>query len=362
MNDVLCIKKISKRESSIELFNYLDIIGSSNTKEYKRNLLNIFEKIKDNKRIAFKNFDNQLDKLLKLLVLLKTYNEDLKIFLYTNKRFEELDRTNHELLTYIDILVDGKPDFKNKDQKLWLRVSKNQRIINVNRTFRKHDGRIYLFTRVYLQEPNNTKYSFAKWLMVTKGLKQEKEQRAIDTIKFICRFDEDMIIGNKIDPMINKLIFMGGGRKKNRKLLYLFNRWCTRLELSLKYNQYYDKSIELYDEIGLETFTAKEILDYFKAYRKYEISIEKRTYDVSEPQIFHNYTYEQIQNRHKLQNQRERKERLIKKENKKQRFEPKKEVLNNIEKRMYKSRDACKVINKYRNKIKKQNINRIMNR
>ena len=48
-----------------------------------------------------------------------------------------------EMLSYIDILVDGPFKLEEKDPSLWFRGSRNQRVINMKETYK--NGLIILY-------------------------------------------------------------------------------------------------------------------------------------------------------------------------------------------------------------------------
>jgi len=81
-------------------------------------------------------FENS-DALYKLAKKIKN-NSDMNIWCYTGYRYEELmnseKREWRELLKSIDVLIDGKFISEFKDESLRYRGSKNQRIINVQKS------------------------------------------------------------------------------------------------------------------------------------------------------------------------------------------------------------------------------------
>ena len=60
--------------------------------------------------------------------------------------FENWNETK-ELMSYIDVLVDGKFEEDKKDLNLMYRGSANQRIINLTKTFEK--GEIVLLQNIF---------------------------------------------------------------------------------------------------------------------------------------------------------------------------------------------------------------------
>ncbi len=71
--------------------------------------------------------------------------QGLDIWVYTGFTFEELVKMSEkkeiykEFLSNIDVLVDGKFILKQRDLNLLFRGSKNQRLINVKETLKKHE-------------------------------------------------------------------------------------------------------------------------------------------------------------------------------------------------------------------------------
>lgn len=62
---------------------------------------------------------------------------DRKIYLWSGYVFEEFNPRQREILNYIDILVDGPFQLKNRNLSLTLRGSSNQRVIDVKKTLEK---------------------------------------------------------------------------------------------------------------------------------------------------------------------------------------------------------------------------------
>lgn len=84
--------------------------------------------------------------LLPLVKKVKERFPNKDIWCYTGFDFEKdvigkMVKENHvsnELIKYIDVVVDGKFDENKKDLKLRFRGSSNQRIIDVNESFKEH--------------------------------------------------------------------------------------------------------------------------------------------------------------------------------------------------------------------------------
>ena len=75
-----------------------------------------------------------------LLHLLKRVKKEIKdvyrkdVWLWSGFCYEELDFKQREVLEYVDVLVDGPFIFKEKDLNLKFCGSKNQRVIDLNKT------------------------------------------------------------------------------------------------------------------------------------------------------------------------------------------------------------------------------------
>ena len=73
------------------------------------------------------------------------FSGDDDVWVYTGFTFEELIKMSEkkeiykEFLSNIDVLVDGKFILKQRDLNLLFRGSKNQRLINVKETLKKHE-------------------------------------------------------------------------------------------------------------------------------------------------------------------------------------------------------------------------------
>lgn len=69
----------------------------------------------------------QKDKVLQLIKLLREYDKDLNIWLYTGYTYENIQ--NEEILKYINTLVDGQYIKEKKSLNHKFRGSSNQRLI-----------------------------------------------------------------------------------------------------------------------------------------------------------------------------------------------------------------------------------------
>ena len=85
----------------------------------------------------------------KLLKKVKQCCQNKTIWLYTSFLYEEIEKFDEEILTYIDILVDGPFIDELKDRKLRFRGSSNQRIIDVQMTLKKQEIVLYSGSRYY---------------------------------------------------------------------------------------------------------------------------------------------------------------------------------------------------------------------
>lgn len=88
--------------------------------------------------LCMENIDAELSFVKKL----KATKPELNVWCYTGYTFEELlqrtDSNTKEILTYIDILIDGKYVEMKKDPDLKFRGSSNQRILDVQKCLGEH--------------------------------------------------------------------------------------------------------------------------------------------------------------------------------------------------------------------------------
>ena len=77
----------------------------------------------------------QCESLIELAKLIKTQTKKT-IWIYSGFTFEELivDPVKYELLKHCDVLVDGKFDYTQADEQLLFRGSRNQRVIDINKS------------------------------------------------------------------------------------------------------------------------------------------------------------------------------------------------------------------------------------
>lgn len=76
----------------------------------------------------------QGEAMLELVKAIKM-NSKKSIWLWTGLVFEELNEIQREIIKFIDVLVDGPFIEELKDRNLQFKGSKNQRIIDVQKTF-----------------------------------------------------------------------------------------------------------------------------------------------------------------------------------------------------------------------------------
>lgn len=74
-----------------------------------------------------------------LLKKVKQHCQNKTIWLYSSYLYEEIEKFDEEILSYIDILVDGPFVDELKDRKLRFRGSSNQRVIDVQLTLKKQE-------------------------------------------------------------------------------------------------------------------------------------------------------------------------------------------------------------------------------
>ena len=87
-----------------------------------------------------------------LLKKVKQHCQNKTIWLYSSYLYEEIEDFDEEILSYIDILVDGPFIDELKDRKLRFRGSSNQRIIDVQLTLKKQEIILYSGSRYYNKE------------------------------------------------------------------------------------------------------------------------------------------------------------------------------------------------------------------
>ena len=94
--------------------------------------------------LADQNIRGSLDIIRKVR---NAYNTNKQIWLYTGYTYEELvDKYNRdilEILSLVDVLVDGRFELQNKDLTLAFKGSTNQRIIDMKATLKQNEIILY---------------------------------------------------------------------------------------------------------------------------------------------------------------------------------------------------------------------------
>lgn len=85
--------------------------------------------------------DYNYDEVLALCKHVKEKFPDKTIWLYTGYTYETI--MNYEIMTYIDVLIDGNYQEKLRNISLKWRGSSNQRVIDINKT--KSEGKVVLY-------------------------------------------------------------------------------------------------------------------------------------------------------------------------------------------------------------------------
>jgi anaerobic ribonucleoside-triphosphate reductase activating protein len=75
--------------------------------------------------------------LLSLVKRVKQEYPNKKIWIYTGGTYEEIQNKYTDILSYVDVLVDGRYVDELRDLKLKFRGSSNQRVIDLNKTREK---------------------------------------------------------------------------------------------------------------------------------------------------------------------------------------------------------------------------------
>lgn len=80
-------------------------------------------------------YDNNREEVLNIITSVRIAYPTIKIFLWTGYTYEDLIALNNEvinnILTKVDILIDGRFEQEERDLTLYLRGSRNQRVINL---------------------------------------------------------------------------------------------------------------------------------------------------------------------------------------------------------------------------------------
>ena len=82
--------------------------------------------------------DRNINELKKVLKRLREEFPEIQIWVYSGYTYEQIkDRNLHDLLSYIDILVDGRYVDELRDYTLKFRGSSNQRVIDINKSMQQ---------------------------------------------------------------------------------------------------------------------------------------------------------------------------------------------------------------------------------
>ena len=86
-----------------------------------------------------------IEGVLSLIETVKRNFPDIKVYVWTGYLFEELiNRYPNLNFNCIDVLIDGKFEKELKDLSLLLRGSKNQRVIDVNKSLKSNTVVLYI--------------------------------------------------------------------------------------------------------------------------------------------------------------------------------------------------------------------------
>ena len=82
-------------------------------------------------------YKDNIEPLIKFLKKFKNELPDRDIWIWSGYTYEEIMQKNNlrELISYCDVLIDGKFDENLKDLSLKWRGSKNQRVIDIKKSF-----------------------------------------------------------------------------------------------------------------------------------------------------------------------------------------------------------------------------------
>ena len=85
------------------------------------------------KRVSFLGGEplDQPDEVANLMKKIRELKPEIKIWLYSGYKFEDIFLEDFECLKYVDVLVDGQFESDKKDLSLAFRGSSNQRIIQL---------------------------------------------------------------------------------------------------------------------------------------------------------------------------------------------------------------------------------------
>ena len=103
-------------------------------------------------------YDKNIEQVYRLCKIIKENHPDKTVWLYTGYKFEEIFKTpgyygtqnvdpvrecRHEILKYIDVLVDGEFVHDRKNTSIAFRGSDNQRIIDVSKSLKQCKAVLY---------------------------------------------------------------------------------------------------------------------------------------------------------------------------------------------------------------------------
>lgn len=118
-------------------FNY----GKPYTKQIEDEFITYLqhERVRNANILGGEPFQQDLDKMLNLVKRIKT-ETNVGIWMWSGYLFDDLikDKLKREILSYIDILVDGQFKIEKRDLKLRYRGSSNQRIIDVQKSLKEN--------------------------------------------------------------------------------------------------------------------------------------------------------------------------------------------------------------------------------
>lgn len=126
-------------------FNY----GQPYTKEVEDKFIEYLKhpQVKNACILGGEPFQQNLDILLNLVKRIKE-ETNVQIWIWSGYTYEELIKKYKvkEILKYIDVLVDGRFILKEKDLNLKYRGSRNQRVIDIQKTLYKNTIISYIIT------------------------------------------------------------------------------------------------------------------------------------------------------------------------------------------------------------------------
>lgn len=115
--------------------------GKEYTEDTKNIILNLVSK-KHIQRFSILGGEplikENIEELIELIKLVKINNPNIKIWLYTGNTFEKALNLYPELISLLDIIVDGQFIDALKNLNLEFRGSSNQRVIDVQKTLKEN--------------------------------------------------------------------------------------------------------------------------------------------------------------------------------------------------------------------------------